>query len=72
MEFDGSYSNSVSSTRVVLIPPLGDPILFSFKLDFKNTNNTMKYEALLLGLKEAKSKGLRELVAKGDVELIIK
>lgn len=46
--------------------------LFSFKLDFKNTNNTAEYETLLLGLNEAKCKGIKFLKVKGDVELIVR
>ena len=56
LEFDGSHSNLGSRAGVVLISPLGDIFPFSFKLDFHNTNNTMEYEAFLLGLQEAKAK----------------
>ncbi|XP_059076654.1 uncharacterized protein LOC131875933 [Cryptomeria japonica] len=58
-EFDGSCAASGSGAEVVLIPPSGNPIPFSFKLEFKNTNNTNEYEALLLGLAEAKRLGNR-------------
>ncbi|XP_059066420.1 uncharacterized protein LOC131857730 [Cryptomeria japonica] len=72
MEFDGSCAVLGSSAGVVLIPPSGNPIPFSFKLEFKNTNNTAEYEALLLGLAEAKRLGVKLLRAKGDAELIVK
>ncbi|XP_059076932.1 uncharacterized protein LOC131876149 [Cryptomeria japonica] len=72
MEFDGSCVVSGSGVGVVLIPPSGNPIPFSFKLEFKNTNNVAEYEALLLGLNEAKRLGVKLLRAKGDAELIIK
>ncbi|XP_059063559.1 uncharacterized protein LOC131856154 [Cryptomeria japonica] len=72
MEFDDSCVASGSGAGVVLIPPSSNAIPFSFKLEFKNTNNTAEYEALLLGLAEAKRLGLKLLRVKGDVELIIK
>lgn len=52
MEFDGSCAASGSGAGVVLIPPSSNHIPFSFKLEFKNTNNTTEYEDLLLGLVE--------------------
>ncbi len=59
LEFYGSWSHSRSGAGVILISPAGQVFPFSFKLDFHNTNNTSEYEALLLGLQEAKSKGLK-------------
>ena len=72
LEFDGSYSNLRSGAGVILISPSGDIFPFSFKLDFHNTNNTAEYEALLLGLQEAKSKGVKQLKVRGDAKLIMK
>lgn len=72
MEFDGNCSNSSSGVGVVLFPPNKECIPLSFKLDFKNTNNTEKYKALLLGLEEAKLRGVKKLIVKGDAELIVK
>ncbi|XP_059066583.1 uncharacterized protein LOC131857844 [Cryptomeria japonica] len=72
MEFDGSCSISSSGAGVVLISPSRKYIPFSFKLEFKNTINSAEYEALLLGLSEAKKLGVQLLWAKGDVELIVK
>lgn len=72
MEFDGSCSTIVLGVGVVLISPNDEKFPFAFKLEFKNTNNTVEYEALLLGLEEAKKKGIKMLQAKGDAELIIK
>jgi ribonuclease HI len=41
-------------------------------LDFKATNNMAEYEALLFGLSTTSSVGVRELLVKGDSQLIIK
>ncbi|KAH9310583.1 hypothetical protein KI387_025618, partial [Taxus chinensis] len=39
---------------------------------FENTNNTVEYEALILGLNAKKERGVRNLLACGDVELVFK
>lgn len=72
MKFDGSCVASGSGAGVVSIPPSGIPIPFSFNLEFKNTNNMVGYEALLLSLAKAKRLGVKLLWVKGDVELIVK
>jgi ribonuclease HI len=41
-------------------------------LDFKATNIMAEYEALLFGLSTALSLGVRQLLVKGDSQLIIK
>jgi ribonuclease HI len=41
-------------------------------LDFKATNNMAHYEALHFGLSTALSLGVRQLLVKGDSQLIIK
>jgi ribonuclease HI len=40
--------------------------------DFKATNNMAEYEALLFGLSTALSLGVRQLLVKGDSQLIVK
>ncbi len=72
LKFDGSCSNSGSGAGVVLISPSGEMFPFSFKLDFHNTNNTAEYEALLLGLQEAKAKKIKQSKVRGDAEHIVK
>ena len=41
-------------------------------LEFKATNNMAEYEALIFGLSAALSLGIRQLLVKGDSQLIIK
>jgi ribonuclease HI len=41
-------------------------------LDFKATNNMAEYETLLFGLSTTLSLGVRQLLVKGDSQLIIK
>ncbi|KAH9328747.1 hypothetical protein KI387_000855, partial [Taxus chinensis] len=65
-------SSAGSGAGVLLISPEGCLYPFSFKLQFENTNNTAEYEALILGLQVAKERGVKNLLARGDAELIVK
>ncbi|KAH9320327.1 hypothetical protein KI387_022096, partial [Taxus chinensis] len=72
LEFDGSCSSASSGAGVLLVSPEGCLHPFSFKLQFENTNNIVEYEALILGLQVAKEQGVKNLLARGDVEMIVK
>ncbi|XP_059075348.1 uncharacterized protein LOC131875285 [Cryptomeria japonica] len=72
LEFDGSCANAGSGVGVVLVSPDGYKFPHAFKLELANTNNTTEYEAFLLGLGLAKEKGIKQLKAIGDVELVVK
>jgi ribonuclease HI len=41
-------------------------------IDFKATNNKAEYEALLFGLSKTLSLGVRQIIVKGDSQVIIK
>ena len=58
MYFDGASTQSSAGTGVVLISPSKENIHLFYKLDFKTTNNIAEYEALLLGVKDAKEMGI--------------
>ena len=72
LEFDGSCCSNGSRTGIVLISLDNQKFPFSYKLAFENTNNIAEYEALLLGIEEAKRKNIKLLEARGDAELIVK
>ncbi|KAH9310135.1 hypothetical protein KI387_038046, partial [Taxus chinensis] len=72
LEFEGSCSSAGYRAGVVLISPEGKIHPFSFKLQFENTNNTAEYEALILGLNTKKERGVKNLLACGDAELVVK
>jgi ribonuclease HI len=57
---------------VVLVHPSGDQVKYMVHLEFKATNNMAEYEALIFGLSAALSLGIRQLLVKGDSQLIIK
>lgn len=71
MQFDGSSSSSGSGAGVVLISPQGEKFPKAYKLTFDTTNNTVEYEALLLGLEFAKEKEIKKLQVMGDAELVV-
>jgi ribonuclease HI len=70
--FDGSSRKQGAGTGVVLLAPHGDQIKYMVHLDFKATNNMAEYETLLFGLSTTLSLGVRQLLVKGDSQLIIK
>ena len=59
MYFDGSSCKEGARLGVILISPDGEAIRLMYKLEFFTTNNTAKYESLLLGLKDAKNLGIQ-------------
>jgi hypothetical protein len=70
--FDGSARQQVGRAGVVLIDPNRDQVKYVVHLEFKATNNMAEYEALIFDLSAALSLGIRQLLVKGDSQLIIK
>jgi ribonuclease HI len=70
--FDGSARNKKARAGVVLIDPNGEQVKYMVFLDFEATNNMAEYEALIFELAVALSLGVRQLLVKGDSQLIIK
>ena len=57
---------------MILIDPSRGQVKYMMHLGFKATNNMAEYEALIFGLTQALSLGVRQLLVKGDSQLIIK
>jgi ribonuclease HI len=70
--FDGSSRQQVGRAGVVLIDPSGDQVKYMVHLEFKATNNMAEYEELIFSLSATLSLGIRQLLVKGDSQLIIK
>jgi hypothetical protein len=70
--FGGSTRQQGGGAGVVLVDPSGDQVKYMVHLEFKATNNMTEYEALIFGLSTALSLGIRQLLVKGDSQLIIK
>jgi hypothetical protein len=71
MYFYGSSSGEVSGASILLVSPLEEGITLSYTLDFETTNNIAEFEALVLGLRDAKDMAIYCVVVFGDSELII-
>jgi ribonuclease HI len=54
-----------------LCPHWQETISLSYKLKFEATNNVAEYEALVLGMRDAKEMRIKEVAVFRDVELII-
>jgi ribonuclease HI len=71
MFFDRASSSIGVGAGVVFMSPSPETISLSYKLEFETTNNVAEYEALVMGMKDAKEMGVREMVVLRDAELII-
>ena len=70
--FDGFKSQEGSGVVCILIDPKGKCHFLSYRIEFKCTNNTIEYEALVQGLKKAIDLGIKELKVFGDFEIIVR
>jgi hypothetical protein len=66
MFFDGASSKEGVGAGVVFVSPCQETIPLSYKLEFEATNNVAEYEALILGLRDAKDMGIEEITIFGD------
>uniref|UniRef100_A0A2N9I4J6 Uncharacterized protein n=1 Tax=Fagus sylvatica TaxID=28930 RepID=A0A2N9I4J6_FAGSY len=67
---DGASNSKGSGTGVVIITPDETVIEQSIRLNFKTSNNEAEYEAVLAGLKSAKTLGARRLIVYCDSLLV--
>ena len=67
---DGASNSKGSGTGVVIITPDETVIEQSIRLDFKASNNEAEYEAVLAGLKSAKTLGAKRLIVYCDSLLV--
>jgi ribonuclease HI len=70
--FDSSSRKQGAGAGVLLLTPMGEQFKYMVHLDFRATNNMAKYEALIFGLSTTLSLGVRQLLVKGDSQLVIK
>jgi ribonuclease HI len=70
--FDGSLHKQGAGVGTLLLTPDGEQFKYIVHLEFKATNNMAEYEALIFGLSTALPLGVRQLLVKGDSQLIIK
>ena len=70
MSVDGSSGEHGSGVRIVLEGLEGEEISYAIKLEFATTNNQVEYEALIAGLKLAKTVKVDRVKIKTDSQLV--
>jgi ribonuclease HI len=70
--FDGSRRKEGLSAGVVLLSPNREELWYMVYLDFQATNNMAEHEGPIFGLTTTLGFGSRELLIKGDSQLVIK
>jgi ribonuclease HI len=70
--FDGSRRKEGSSAGVVLLSPKREQLWYMVHPNFQATNNMIEHEVLFFGLTTSLGFGSRELLTKGDSQLVIK
>ena len=68
---DGSSTQYAGGIGVVLLSPEGDKLRYKVRLQYQTTNYEVEYEALLKGLKLAKSVEAKSILILGDSQLIM-
>src|SRR3954467_5651829 len=72
MFFDGSKRQQAAGAGVVLVSPKGTKLRYVLQINFSNaSNNEAKYEALLHGMRKAKTDGATRLSIYGDSNLVV-
>lgn len=69
VKVDGSSNKEARGVGVIFETPEKDVIQYAIQLQFPTTNNEAEYEALLTGLKLAKSMGAQKLNVYSDSQL---
>jgi hypothetical protein len=72
MYFDRSYTLKGARDGLVLIPPEGDILKYVVQFEFPATNNIAEYEGLVTSLQLAKDLSIRQLLSRGDSQLVAK
>jgi ribonuclease HI len=70
--FNGSKSKEGAGVGCVIINPAGNKTLIACRLEFKCTNNTAEYEALLQGLRKYLDMNIQNLTVFGDSEIVVR
>jgi ribonuclease HI len=75
VQCDGAWCHKGVGILAVVTSPTGVVIRYAARLIFANdehsTNNTTKYEALLLALRKIKALGLQTFIIKADSKVIL-
>ncbi|XP_008223469.1 PREDICTED: uncharacterized protein LOC103323260 [Prunus mume] len=69
--FDGSSTSKGGGAGAVLVNLEGQAMALSFKLNFLCTNNTVKYEAFIMGMSTAREMGVERIKIIRDSNLVL-
>ena len=72
MYFDGSKTQEGSGVSCVLIDLENNKQFISCRLEFECTNNIVKYETLVQGLRKAIELNVKNLKVLGDSEIVVR
>lgn len=68
---DDAANQERSGMRVVMVPPTGEKVKLALKLSFWASNNEAEYEAVLSGIKAARSSGAAKVILYSDSQLVV-
>jgi ribonuclease HI len=75
LHFDGAFNLHGAGARAILTSPTGDKLFYTIQLCFKPehkvSNNITEHEGLLASLRAASSLGIKCLIVKGDLQLVV-
>ncbi|CAL8085886.1 unnamed protein product [Prunus armeniaca] len=71
LHVDGSANQQGCGAGLVLTTPDGGKVEYALRFNFRTSNNDAKYEALLAGLRLAKSMSARQISIHSDSQLIV-
>src|SRR6266536_2018880 len=75
MYFDGAFSLQGAGAGVLLVAPSGEHLKYIVKMHFAHeeaTNNTSKYEGLLVRLRIPIELRIKKLIIQGDSQLVVR
>jgi ribonuclease HI len=70
--FDGSSHKNGTGVGIFIISPLNVATKFKYKINGTCSNNEVEYETLVMGLEIFLGLGAKNVVIKGDLELVVK
>jgi hypothetical protein len=75
MHFDSAFNLPDAGAGAVLTSPSEDKLFYGiqlyFKLEHKVSNKIVEYEGLLTSLRAASALGIKRLIVKGDLQLVV-
>ena len=74
MYFDGAFSLQGAGAGVLLVAPTGEHLKYVIQMHFPkemSTNNTTEYDGLLADLRIAADLGVKNLIVRGDSQLVV-